>query len=59
MELRVVGVDGEDFALEVADAVDQEVEIEDDSLFLGGRKEASTCQEVSCFLEASYARLYG
>lgn len=59
MELRVVGVGCEDFALEVADAVDQEVEIEDDSLFLGGRKEASACQEVSCFLETGYARLHG
>ena len=58
MGLRAVGVGSEDLALEMADTVDQEVEIEDDSLFLGGRKEASTCQEVSCFLETGYAWLH-
>ena len=43
MGLRAVGVGCEDLALEVAGAVDQEVEIEDDTLFLGGRKEAPAC----------------
>ena len=43
MGLRAVGVGSEDLALEMADTVDQEVEIEDDSLFLGGRKEAPAC----------------